>query len=198
MFAKQMFHSKKETKMAKQESKVPVYLAIGLLALVIGLGAGSAIFPQTEIITKEIPVEVEKEVIVTETEAFDYSTMMNLCPVCESTEAGVVTEVVTPVDQIGESWQYIIDNWKDGDDVTASGNDFDEIFEVCGGDDYDLDEIDFEIEDECRYLIQDFDKNKYKLVFWVEGEYDNECEANYKVTVEYYKERDPEYTIELI
>jgi hypothetical protein len=182
--------------MAKSENKVPMYLAIGLLALVIGIGAGSALFPQTEVITKEIPVEVEKEVVVTETEAFDYSTMMDLCPTCESTEATV--EVITPVDQIDEAWNYVSDNWKDGDDVTTSEEDFDEIFEVCGGEDYDLDEIEWDLEDECRYIIQDFDKNKYKLVFWVEGEYDNECENNFKIEVEYYKERDPQYTIELL
>jgi len=181
--------------MAKQENKyiLPVFV---ILALLIGAGAGSAVFAQTEIVIEEKIVEVEKEVVVTETEAFDYSTMMGMCPECVSTEATV--ETITPVDQIEESWNYIIDNWKDGDDVTVSGNDFDEIFEVCDREDYDLDEIDFDIEDECRYIIQDFDKNKYKLVFWVEGEYDNECENNYKVTVEYYKERDPEYEIVLL
>lgn len=182
--------------MAK-ENKTPIYLAIGLLALLIGLGIGSAIFPQTEIVeVPQDPITLEKEVVVTETEPFDYDTLMDLCPVCEETET--ITEVITPVDQIDEAWNYILDNWKDGDDVTDSGDDFDEIFETCNSEDYDLDEIEWDIEDECRYIIQDYDKNKYKLVFWVEGEYDNECENNFKVTVEYYKSRDPEYTIELL
>lgn len=181
--------------MAKEQPNIAVIAGIVLIVALISLGIGSTVFANETIVTetqiKEVPID---RVIV---EPFKYSELLDECPdciVCDATES--TTEIIefTPIDELESSWLFVIDNWKDGDDYTTSGDDFEDILELCGGDDYDLDEIEFDIEDEFKYLVKDFDKNKYTLVFWLDAEYDNECENEIKVTVDYYRSRDPVYT----
>lgn len=175
-----------------------MYLAILAVALLVGIGVGSAIFPQTEVIEKPVPFEVEKEIVVTQTEAFDYSALLDQCPDCAVCQTTEISDANPFEDMVTTAWTFIEDEWKDGDDYTASGDDFEDILGICESDDYDFDEIDFDIKNEVTYKIKDYDRNKATIVFWVEGEYDNECEADFKIEVEYYKNRDPEYTISLL
>ena len=128
---------------------------------------------------------------------FNYDSLMDLCPECEDcATTETVTEVIefSPIDELNAAWDFVKDNWKDGDDYTASGDDFEDILGICGGEDYDLEDIEFDIEDEFTYKVTNYDRNKYKLIFWLDAEYDNECENTIKVTVEYYRNRDPTYT----
>ena len=182
--------------MAKEQSNPATLIGAFVLIAVLCIGLGSLAFPQTEIVyqDKEVPVEVEVEKIVNA--PFNYEELLAQCPDKECVATESTTEIIefTPIDELESSWLFVIDNWKDGDDYTTSGDDFEDILELCGGDDYDLDEIEFDIEDEFKYLVKDFDKNKYTLVFWLDAEYDNECENEIKVTVDYYRSRDPVYT----
>lgn len=187
--------------MVEKKNNGAIYIVLAIIALLIGLTVGSMVFPQTQIIKTDVPYAVEKEVVVTQTEAFDYSVLLDQCPICDICVTTEVTDISTenPFEEmVTTAWTFIEDEWKDGDDYTASGEDFEDILGICDGEDYDFDEIDFDIEDEVTYQIKDYDKNKAKITFKVEGEYDNECEEDFKIEVEYYKNRDPEYTITVI
>ena len=161
-------------------------LKIAGIAVIIALAflfLGSYAFPQTKVVTKTVTQTVDV-CDLSDCPAVDCN-----CPVCD-TQVETQTETITPKDYVNDAWTYVLDNWDE--------EDFDDDMEECDGEYYDLDEIDWEIDDNFKYIVQDYDNNKYKLVFWVNGEYDNECENNFKIEVEYYKSRDPEYTITLI
>jgi hypothetical protein len=117
----------------------------------------------------EVTIEIEKEVEV-------------------EVEVEKIVEVFDHFKLREDAWTYILDNWYN--------EDFDDKLKYCDDENYFKGEIAWEFADEFGYLFEDFDKNKWNLYFSLTGDYASECEASYDISVEYYKDRVPEVTIE--
>lgn len=164
--------------MAK-DNTLAVSVGIAIVCLLVGLLLGSLAFPQTTVVEKPKIEYVDK--IVTEQEPFNYNDFLDFCPEAEECETATTLDFDAYL-WIDEDWEYILDNW--------DTEDFDDELESCDRHKYDLDEIEWDIKDRFKYIIKDIDKPWYFVEFTVTGEYDNECEADYKIIVEHYKNRD--------
>ena len=175
-----------KTKMKNTNLKL---VGISILIALVFLALGSFAFPQTHVVTQTKTVTDTINVC----DLSDCPAVNCNCPVCDQPQTQIenITTTITPVDEVNNAWDYVLADW-DKEEY------FSDDLKECNGDVYDLDQIDWTIKDDFKYVVEDYDNNKYKVIFWVNGEYDNECENTFKVEAEYYRARDPEYTITLI
>lgn len=142
-----------------------------VIALVIGGYFGATLFPAI----KEVPV-IQKEI--------EYVNQTVEVPVEKIVEVPVEVEVekFNPFEWRDAAWEFVL------------GDYFSDL-KYCGNETYHRDEIDWDFGDAFSYAITDLDKNDRIVEFTVDGDYDNECEVSYLITVEYYKNNDPTVTI---
>lgn len=140
-----------------------------ICSLLLGGLVGISAFPQikeVEVI-KEVPTLIEVPYIVNNT---------------IETEVIVEKEVFNPEMLREDAFKFVLDEYESD-------------LKYCDGEKYSLDEIEWEFEDYLVYHFYDYEDNIYTVGFLVTGDYDNECEYTYDITVEYYKSFEPTVTI---